>query len=100
MEFTISPDVLIGLVVAALALFFDYFPGVAVNFEAQPTKTKRLITVGLAVIVGVLAFVGECYGFFVTNLACSVADIWDLLYGVILAVAVNYGFHAATKPIK
>lgn len=100
MEFTISPDVLIGLVVAALALFFDYFPGVASKFDASTTETKRLLTVGLAVLVAVLVFAGQCYGYFSTNLTCTVTSAWELLYGVVLSVAVMYGFHAATKPNK
>jgi len=100
MEFTVTPEVLIALVVAGFALFFDYFPYVAQKFDAAKKETKRLITVTIAILVGVVVFAGQCYGFFVTNLSCTVASLWDLLYGVILAVAIMYGFHAGTKPVK
>ena len=93
----ISPEVVISVVVAALALFFDYFPGVASKFDALDTDKKRLITVGLAVIVGASAFAGECLGWYETNLVCTLQGGWDLLYNIVLAVAVMYGFHKATK---
>jgi flavin reductase (DIM6/NTAB) family NADH-FMN oxidoreductase RutF len=94
----VTPEVAIAVVVAALALFFDYFPGVASKFDALSVETKRLITVGLSVIVGAAAFAGQCFGWFETNLTCSLAGSWDLFYGIVLAVAINYGFHKATKP--
>lgn len=100
MEFAISPDVLLGLVVAALALFFDYFPGVSKKFDEASIETKRLLTVGLAVLAAVVVFAGQCYGYFATNLTCTVKDGWDLLYGIVISVAVMYGFHKATKPSK
>lgn len=100
MKFDVSPDILIAVVVAGLALFFDYFPGVAEKFDKQPVKTKRLITVSLAILVGAVTFAGQCYGFLATNLSCTPKSLWDLVYGTILAVAIMYGFHKATKPIK
>lgn len=98
MSFEISPDVLLVVVLAGLSLFFDYFPGVSKSFDALPVEKKRLVTVGLAVVLAIAAFAGQCLGLFATNLVCSVKDGWDLFYGVILAVAVMYGFHKATKP--
>lgn len=98
MKFDITPEVAIALVTSALSLFFDYFPGVAGKFDALEVSMKRLVTVGLAVLVGIGAFIGGCQGWLVTNLACTVQDAGNLLYGIILAVAVMYGFHAQTKP--
>lgn len=98
MNFEINPDVLLVVVLAALSLFFDYFPGVSQKFDALDTPTKRLITAGLAAFLGVAAFVGQCFSLFSTNLVCDVKSAWDLLYGVIFAVAVMYGFHKSTKP--
>lgn len=98
MSFEINPEVVLVVVTAALSLFFDYFPGVAKAFDALAVEYKRLITVGLAILVGVASFAGQCYGWFSTNLVCDVTGAWELFYGVILAVAVMYGFHKATKP--
>lgn len=98
MNFNVSPDAVILVVVAALSLFFDYFPGLSTWFDNLEVPTKKLITVGLASLVAVAVFVGTCYGIFVTNLSCTLVDAWTLLYGVILAVSAMYGFHKATKP--
>lgn len=98
MFFEISPDILLVVVLAGLSLFFDYFPGVSKSFDELPVEKKRLVTVGLAILLAVAAFAGQCFDLFATNLACDVKSGWDLLYGVVLAVAVMYGFHKATKP--
>lgn len=98
MFLSVTPDTVIAVVVSALALFFDYFPGLSDKFDVLPLEQKRLITVSLAVLVGAAGFVGSCLGWFSTDLFCTVQSGWDLAYKIILAVAVMYGFHKATKP--
>lgn len=98
MSFEISPDILLVVVLAGLSLFFDYFPGVSKSFDALPVEKKRLVTVGLSIALALAAFAGQCFGLFSTNLFCDLKSAWDLLYGVVFAVAVMYGFHKATKP--
>jgi hypothetical protein len=94
----INPEILIGVVVAALALFFDYFPGVAGKFDSLSNENKRLITVGLAILVAAVVFAGQCNGWFQTSIVCTPISAWNLFYGIVVAVAVMYGFHKATKP--
>ena len=98
MFLTVDSNFILAVVVAAFSLFFDYFPGVSQQFEQLSTELKRLITVGVAVLTAVAIFIGQCYGWFQTNLVCSPVSAWELLYGVVIAVAVMYGFHRATKP--
>jgi hypothetical protein len=100
MNIKITPEAAIALVTAGLSLFFDHFPVVAQKFDALEVSQKRLITVGLSALVGVGAFVGQCLGWFSTNLACTLPDALNLAYGIVLAVAVMYGFHGGTKPVK
>ena len=100
MSFEVTPDIVLVVVVAALSLYFDYFPGVSKKFDGLSTEYKRLITVGLAILGGVASFLGECLGYFSTNLVCDFTGAWELFYGIVLAVAVMYGFHKATKPQK
>ena len=49
--FDVTPLLLITLFAGALALAFDYFPGLARWFDAKPIETKRLINA-----VGVIGF--------------------------------------------
>lgn len=98
--FEITPDIVLMVVLAAMSLVFDYLPGVAQRFDALAVEHKRIITVGLAVVLGAASFAAQCYGLFQTNLVCDVKSGWDLFYGIVLAVAVMYGFHKATKPLK
>lgn len=100
MNFQVTPDLVLVVVMAALSLFFDYFPGVSKAFDGLAVESKRLITVGLAILVGIASFLGQCFGYFSTNLVCDVTGGWELFYGIVLAVAVMYGFHKATKPSK
>jgi hypothetical protein len=98
MEFHIDPTVLLIAISGAMALFFDYFPGIAKKYDALSVENKRLIAVGTAMALGALAFVGQCYGWFLTNLACTPVSAVNLTYNIVIAVAVSYGFHKATKP--
>lgn len=100
MSFEVTPDIVLVVVVAALSLYFDYFPGVSKAFDGLSIEHKRLITVGLAILVGIVSFLGQCFGYFSTNLVCDFTGAWELFYGIVLAVAVIYGFHKATKPQK
>lgn len=96
--FTLTPDSVIGLLSAGMALFFDYFPKVSVAFDALADDQKKLIVLGGSVVIAGAVFAGQCYGFLITSLVCSAPSIVNLLYGVVLSVAVAYGFHKATKP--
>lgn len=94
----ITPEKLIAVAASLLALFFDYFPGVSAWFDPLEAGTKRLITLGLSVLVAVVVFVGQCYGILLTNYTCTPKDALSLLYGIVLAVVINYGVHRATRP--
>jgi hypothetical protein len=94
----IDANTLLVLIAGALALLFDYFPVLSEKFDALDISQKKLIVVGLSALAAGVVFAGQCNGFFQTNLVCEPKSIVDLLYSVIVAVSVNYGFHKATKP--
>ena len=98
MEINANPIELLALVSAGLALLFDYAPVLAQKFDALPKARKQLIMLGLTSATGALVFAGQCYGVFNAQLVCGADDALRLSYGIILAVAVNFGFHQATKP--
>jgi hypothetical protein len=96
--FDVTPGLLVTLVAGALALLFDYFPGIAKWFDALDVATKRLVNAGGVTGFALVLFLGQCFAIFVTNLVCSVAGSFDLLYIVFLAISVNQGVHLALKP--
>lgn len=98
---TLTPQVVIGIVVAILSLVLDYFPRLAEKFDALDTSRKKLISLGGALLTTVVVYLGQCTGWLTTPMACGDVFAWlDLGYNVIVAVAVMYGFHKATKPEK
>lgn len=96
--FDVTPALLITLFAGALALAFDYFPVLAAWFDGLAPEKKRGINALGVVGFGAIILAGQCAGIFVTNLVCSVAGVFDLLYILFLAVSVNQGVHFALKP--
>ncbi len=97
-KFFVTPEILIGLMVAGMSLFFDYFPVVAKKFNALQPDAKKLIVLIGSILIGTVVFVGPCYGWFETNISCTYSSGMRLLYNIIVAVAMSYGFHNQTKP--
>lgn len=94
----INATVLLALLGAGEALFFDYFPFVAAWFDKLEQNQKQLLTLALAMALGVGVFGASCLGWLVTSLVCDAKTATGLAYDVIVAVATMYGFHQATKP--
>jgi len=81
-----------------MSLVLDYAPGIATWYEKLNESSKKLVALGLAVFVVGTAFALTCANVITTNLVCSRLGAWDALTGVIYVIAVQYGFHRATKP--
>lgn len=96
----LTPQEVILIALAVISLALDYLPGLKEKFEAASEQTKKTITVIIAVLLTGVFFLGQCLGWFVTNLVCSPYTILDFLYAVVIGVAVMYGFHKATKPLE
>lgn len=95
--FKVTPELLVAIFAAVTVLVFEYAPKVRTWFEAKsPTQKKQIVLVSLVIEVAGI-FAGTCYGLFVTGLVCEVRTVFDLLYMVLLAVAVNQGVHRLTK---
>jgi len=67
----VSPNTIIAFLAVAMSLFFDYFPGVAQWYEKLSESNKKLIALGLAVAVVVIAFALTCANVFSTSLVCT-----------------------------
>jgi hypothetical protein len=97
-EFEVNPAFLLVLVAGGLALAFDYLPKLRTWFDGLDVSQKRLLNVGLVLGAAVVLFAGDCFGLFMTNLACDIKGGLDTLYMVFLAVTVNQGVHIALRP--
>lgn len=97
-NFNITPEILIAFVAALLALAFDYFPGLAKWYDAKDASAKKQIMASLLISVAVIVFVGTCLSWFVSNLTCEPKTIVTLIYALLIAVSVNQGMHAVSKP--
>jgi len=96
--FEITSGVLIAFVAALLALAFDYFPGLAKWYDAKDASAKKQIMAGLLVGAVALVFAGTCLSWIVTNLVCEPKSLITLIYELLIAVSVNQGLHAVSKP--
>ena len=96
-EFEVTVEVLVAIVAAVLSFAFEYFPKIRQWYEPKPEHEKKQIMLGLLTLTAGGIFLGSCYGLFVTGLVCEAKTVFDLLYLVGLAVAVNQGTHRLIK---
>lgn len=96
--FAVNAEFLTMTVAALLSLAFNYISGLAEWYDVQSEIRKRQIMAGLLLVVSIGVFLGQCFSIFATNLTCTQAGVMELLYQFLLAVGVNQGIHALTKP--
>jgi hypothetical protein len=96
--FDVTSVVLVAIVAAVMALFFDYFPWVAKAFDSLDEGVKRLIILGATFITAVIIFIGGCLGFFVVNIACTNAGGLAMFMYFLEAIGFTQITHLITKP--
>src|SRR3990170_7992992 len=94
----ITAESLAVIIATFVTLMLDYFPGLAAWWDALAVATKKLIMVGLAIIISGGVFVLVCSDLVVTNMVCTYAGAWDLIANVIFVFIVGQAIHAGTKP--
>jgi hypothetical protein len=99
-EFEVNPGMLNVVVAIALSLIFEYVPKVKDWYDYQPDQVKKQIMLASLVLTSTLIFVGQCAGWFATNLTCDVRSAFQLVYMIGIAIGVNQGFHSLTKRTK
>jgi len=96
----ITPDWLIYVLSAVLSLFMSYIPKLRVWYAALETEAKRLFMAGVVLLIAVGVFVLSCYGFFQTNLACTVNGGANLVMIYFLALATNQGVYKVSPQLE
>lgn len=95
-----TPEGLVALLGAALAVFFAYFPGVKDWFDKLDSRWKPLLNAGLLLVL-VLALVGlGCIGI-VNYFACSWAGVMDAVLLWVYALVGNIlGYQVLVRQFK
>ncbi len=97
-EITVTPDFLLIIFAALLAVVFDWFPGLSPWYAGLSELKKKQVMIGLLLVVAAVVYGGTCYGVFASNVACSRIGISSLVTTVLIAAGVNQGVHLLTKP--
>lgn len=101
-EITLTPDLLVAILSAALSLIFAYVPKVKGFYSAlDPDYQAFIMLIGI-VVVALIVFGANCGAFLVVvNLACTKQGLVDLAWYIFLALTVNQSTYLiGVKPIK
>lgn len=94
----ISGDVLMYAAGIVLSLLFTYFPGLNTWYTTQSDELKRLLMLGLVVIVAASIFGLGCAGLlpelFGLAVTCDQAGILGLVIAIIQAMVANQMAHS------
>lgn len=78
------------------SLVLEYSPWVKTRWEKLSSQAKRLISVGLMVVVTLGVYALSCFTT-VSAWACPDPDVLSFIGNLVLAIVSNQGVHRATK---
>lgn len=85
---------------AILSLLFSYMPGLSEKYDSLQPEQKRLIMLGMVVLVAVGAYALACAGYadrLGYSVECTDAGLIELAKAVIAAAVANQGVYGLTK---
>jgi len=94
---TITPEIIVGVAAGLLAVLFEYLPGMAPWYDKLSAEYKRLLMLGLLVLVAAGVFGLDCGGLLDTSVSCDSAGALQLLWLVGIAIGINQGVHLISK---
>jgi hypothetical protein len=95
-EIIVSPEWIVGIAGVLLSLAFSYIPYLRVKYASLSGEVKRLIMLGLLVLVSVVVFMLQCYGILASNLACDKQGAITLVRYLIIAIVSNQSAYMIT----
>jgi pilus assembly protein Flp/PilA len=98
-ELNITPELLVSIVAALLAIAFDWLPKLAPWYDAlSELKKKQLMGALLFLTVGAI-YGGLCVNLFSSaTYTCSQTSLAELIKVAFLAIVTNQGVHSLSKP--
>ena len=98
-ELNITPELLVSIVAALLAVAFDWFPKLAPWFDTLSELKKKQLMGGLLLTTVAAIYGGICVKLFFSPLyACEQTSLAELIKVVFVAIAANQTVHNLTKP--
>jgi hypothetical protein len=98
MDLTLTPNLLIVIVAALIAILFDWLPGLKTWYDKILDGQKRGLMALLLLIITAAIFLISCAGWLNIATACNLEGAKSMVYMFLAAVAVNQGVHILTKP--
>ncbi len=92
----ITPTQLTTIAAALLAVLAEYVPGLKDWYGSLTETYKKLVMLGLLVIVVGVTFGLSCAGW-LNAWQCNEVGLRDALYALALAIAANQGTHLLTR---
>lgn len=83
-----------------LSLAFSFIPSLNTKYAGLTAEWKRLIMLGLLLIVAAAAYGVTCLGWFDVGLTCDKAGISQLVQAFVLAVIANQSTYSITPQPK
>jgi len=97
MEFTVTPELIAAIIGALISVLFSYFPKLNTLFAALAENQKKLIMLGLMVLVSGVIYLGDCVlNWWVTDLVCGQEGLWRLATILISSIVGNQGVFSLT----
>lgn len=94
----LTPELLAGAVAIILSLLFSYIPGLNAWFAGLKDEYKRLIMLGLLLLVAGLAYGLACWGMLVDltgiGLTCDRAGLLGLIRILVVAIIANQAVYS------
>jgi hypothetical protein len=88
---------------AILSLCFSYIPGLSERFDALIPTQKRLIMLGMLILVAMAVYGLACFGWgqdWGIFLTCNRAELSELIKQLIIAVVANQGIYAISPRVR
>jgi hypothetical protein len=98
MNLTLTPNLIIVIVAALLAVLFDWLPRLKPWYDKFSDGQKRGIMAVLLLITTCAIFGISCTGWLSLGITCNAEGARSLVYMLLTAVAINQGIHVLTKP--
>ena len=96
----VNSTLIVSIAAVLLSLVFSYIPGLRVAYGKLSTEAKRLIMLGLLVLVCAAVFALQCWSIITTNLTCNKQGVIDLVQLFIVALVSNQGTYLITPQAK
>jgi hypothetical protein len=94
----LTPEMLVAFAAMFLAILFDWLPGLKNWYDKYSDGQKRGLMAGCLVLITGAVFGLSCAGWLTTGWLCNGQGVQDAVFLLILAIAINQGFHSLTKP--